>query len=215
MRSADYPYPPDEFDAAANAGGPRGVHRTPRSTWSRWWPWLVALIVFPALAFVAVTLLSGGTLFGFGIGASGSESSSTSATSTATESATESATETPTETATETPTETATETPTETATETPTPEPDLARTVRIDNATTTSGLAGGARDVLEADGFTDVSTGNWSGADVGTSAVFYPTAEDVGTAARIAETLGITRVEENADLAGDVVLVVLEADYTP
>lgn len=176
------------------------MHRTPRSAWSRWWPWLVALVVFPALAYLAVTLLSS---------SSGSSATSTTSSSTAVTS------ESPSESATDSATETAEPTETETETEAPLPDPDLARTVRVDNATTTSGLAGGARDELEAAGFTDVSTGNWDGADVGDTVVLYPAAEDLGTATQIAEVLGITRIEEDADLAGDVVLVVLEADYTP
>lgn len=202
MRSADYPYPPDEFDAAAGAGGPRGVHRTPRSAWSRWWPFLVAVIVFPALAFGAVTWLSSWD----GLPGAGADDETTT-------SSTPADTGSPAETTPPTDTATATPTPTETTPELP--PVDLARDVRVDNATQTSGLAGGARDELEAAGFTSVTTGNWDGEDTGSTVVFYPAAADLGTATEIAALLGIPRVEENAEAAGDVVLVVLEAEYQP
>ncbi|MCB2177273.1 MAG: LytR C-terminal domain-containing protein [Actinomycetales bacterium] len=202
MRSADYPYPPDEFDAAAGSGGPRGVHRTPRSAWSRWWPFLVVVVLFPALAFGMVTWVSNGGGLPWSGAAAGPSASSTSPSGTTTESS---------------PSESASESPTQTPspTETPTPEPDLATAVQVENATKTSGLAGGARDTLKAAGFTDVSIGNWTGPSVGTTVVFYPAAADLGTAAKVAELLGIDRVVEDATQAADGVVVVLEADFTP
>lgn len=203
VRSADYPYPPDEFDAAASSGGPRGVHRTPRSAWSRWWPFLVVVVLFPALAFGAVTWISNGG--GLPLG-SGTAAESSDAAGTPSQSATST---TPSETA----TESASQTPT--PTETPTPEPDLATAVQVENATNTSGLAGGARDTLEAGGFTDVSVGNWGGPSVGTTVVFYPAPADLGTANQVAALLGIDRVVEDATQAGDGVVVVLESDFTP
>ncbi|MDO8106651.1 LytR C-terminal domain-containing protein [Isoptericola sp. b441] len=196
MRSPDYPYPPDEFDAAAGAGGPRGVHRTPRSAWSRWWPFLVVVILFPALAYGAVTLLSGGLPFG---SSAATASSSTSPTTSAAPSQTGTPSQTP----------TATQTPT------PTPTPDLTSPVSVQNATRKAGLAGGASDLLKAAGFTDVSIGNWTGATQQSSAVFYPAPEDQATATKVAESLGISRVEQDAALAGTSILVVLEGDYTP
>lgn len=200
VRSADYPYPPDEFDAAASSGGPRGVHRTPRSAWSRWWPFLVVVVLFPALAFGVVTWISnGGGLPWSGAADGPSASSSTPAGSTSAASPSDSASES------------ATETPS--PTETPTPEPDLTSAVQVENATKTSGLAGGARDTLKAAGFTDVSIGNWTGPSVGTSVVFYPAAADLGTASKVAELLGISRVVEDATQTG--VVAVLEADFTP
>jgi len=98
----------------------------------------------------------------------------------------------------------------------PTPEPppaDLARTVEVLNATTTSGLAGGARDRLEDAGFTAVTTANWSGTDPPTSVVYYTTAADLGTAELIASTLGIGTVQESAEIAAEAVTVVLVGDY--
>ena len=178
------------------------MHRTPRSAWSRWWPFLVVVVLFPALAFGMVTWVSNGGGLPWSGAAAGPSTSSTSPSGTTTESS---------------PSESASESPTQTPspTETPTPEPDLATAVQVENATKTSGLAGGARDTLKAAGFTDVSIGNWTGPSVGTTVVFYPAAADLGTAAKVAELLGIDRVVEDATQAADGVVVVLEADFTP
>ena len=52
--SKGYPYDEDEFDAPVDPDGPHGVHRAPRSAWSRWWPFLLVIVVVPALTFAAV-----------------------------------------------------------------------------------------------------------------------------------------------------------------
>ena len=177
------------------------MHRTPQSGWGRWWPFVVAIVVLPALAFGLVTFLSSWD----GLpraGAGGTE------TTPAAEETTEQ-TPDPTEPAPE-------ETSPETEEPTPTvPPADLARTVRVENATTTSGLAGGARGTLEDAGYTDVSTGNWAGGDEPASVVYYPAEEDLGTASEVALLLGIARVELSAEIAGDRVLVILESDFQP
>ncbi|MCL2091162.1 MAG: LytR C-terminal domain-containing protein [Micrococcales bacterium] len=54
MSKKGYPYDKDEFDAPVDPDGPHGVHRAPRSAWSRWWPFLVVIVVVPALTFAAV-----------------------------------------------------------------------------------------------------------------------------------------------------------------
>ncbi len=195
MRAADYPYPPDEFDAAA-AGGPHGVHRKPRSAWSRWWPFLAVLVILPVLSYAAVTVASGGNPLG-----SGAESSTSAP-------AAESAA--PTDTAT-TPSPAATET----AAETPAAVKDLTRAVEVRNATSTAGLASGAKTVLTSAGFTTVTAGNFSGTAPSASVVFYPSAADQATAAAVAAALKITMVTESATEFPDGILVVLAGDYTP
>ncbi|WP_372595071.1 LytR C-terminal domain-containing protein [Actinotalea sp.] len=198
MRAADYPYPPDEFDAAA-AGGPQGVHRRPRSSWSRWWPFLLVLVVVPGLAYGAVTVATGGNPFSSG-------ESSTTSTATTDASSPEPTAE-----------ETATEEPTEepTATEEPLPAADLGAPVDVQNATTTSGLASGAKTLLTDAGFTAVTSGNFAGETPAASVVYYAAAEDAGTAAAVAAALGIGVVEESADAVPDGILVVLAGDYQP
>ena len=201
MKPGSYPYPPDEFDAAARAGGPRGVHRAPRSRWSRWWPFVVVLLVFPALAYAGVTILSDWD----GLSSLGDDDGGTSAQ--------EPVDETPTD---ETPTdEPETPEPTETTPEPPPPPPaDPTRPVDVYNATTRSGLAGNASDRLEAVGFADVSALNWGGEEPAASIVYYPTAADITTAQLVAQTLGVTQVVESATEAADgIIVVVLATDY--
>lgn len=198
MRAADYPYPPDEFDAAA-VGGPQGVHRRPRSSWSRWWPFLLVLVVVPVLAYAAVTLASGGNPL-----SSGDDSSTPASTASApAESAEPEASSSPTASA------------EPEATEEPLPATDLGRTVDVQNSTSTSGLASSAKAVLDAAGFTDVGSGNYPGAAPAASVVYYSTAEDLGTATAVADALGIAVVEESAAEAADGILVVLAGDYQP
>ncbi len=195
MRAADYPYPPDEFDAAA-AGGPQGVHRRPRSGWSKTWPFLVVLVVLPALAYAAVTVASGGNPLGRGA----TPSSSAAAVEPSADPST--------------PAEpTAGET---SAAPVPTaPATDLSRAVEVQNATKTSGLASRVKSVLAAAGFTTITTGNFAGTAPGASVVYYPTAADAGTAAAVAASLKIATVTESATVFPGGVLVVLAADYKP
>lgn len=198
MKAPEYPYPPDEFDSAAASGGPRGVHRKPLSTWRRWTGFIVVLLVFPALAYGAVTIAAGWDGFP---GSSGP----TAGADTGDDSAAGEETPEPTEPA-----------PEPTPTETPTPEvppADLSRSVIVENATPTAGLAAGGAETLQAAGFTAVDTANWDGADTTTSAVYYPAAADLGTAQAVAAALGIASVQESADVAGDVIRAVLAEDF--
>lgn len=201
MKPGSYPYPPDEFDAAARAGGPRGVHRAPRSRWSRWWPFLVVLVVFPALAYAAVTVLSDWDGLSTGSGDDGQQQAAPEETTPASEDTTPEATpeETPEQ---------------ETTPEPPPPPPlDTARPVDVYNATSRSGLAGNAAGRLEAAGFTDVSALNWDGTDPAASVVYYGSADDVTTAQTVATTLGIAQVVESAADAPEGIVVVLWTDY--
>ncbi|NTW41831.1 MAG: LytR family transcriptional regulator [Cellulomonadaceae bacterium] len=204
MKPGEYPYPADEFDAAAASAGPRGVHRTPRSRWSRWWPFLLVLVLFPALAYGAVTILSGtGNL----PGATGTTSSAADTGTTDESTATDEAT-TPAE-----PPATESAAPVVTPTPEPAPVADLTRAVEVLNSTQISGLAGGARDRVEAAGFTNVTTGNFTGTDPDASIVYYTAAADITTAQAVAAALGLTAVQESADDAPDGIVVVLASDY--
>jgi hypothetical protein len=174
------------------------VHRAQRSWWSRWWPFVVVLVVFPALAYGAVTFLSDWEgLPGAGDGAQNTPPADTDDTDEPEDEVSE----------------TAEPEVTPEATPEPPPPPALDRPIEIFNATTTSGLAGDARGRLEAVGFTAVTTGNWSGNDPPISTVYYTTAADLGTAQMIASTLGITTILESAETAPEAVIVVLVGDY--
>lgn len=202
MRSGDYPYPADEFDAAARAGGPRGVHRAPRSWWSRWWPFVIVLVVFPALAYAAITVLSDWD------GLPGADEPPVTQPE-------DPQTEDPVDPGEQEPEPDPDETPEPDETAEPAPEPDMSRQIQVFNATSISGLAGGAGARLEDAGFLEVSTGNWGQAAPATSVVYYPDEADVATAELVAQTLGITSIELAADRAPDGIVVVLTADYSP
>ena len=194
-------HPPDEFDAAARAGGPSGVHRAQRSWWSRWWPFVVVLVLFPALAYAAVTFLSDWEGLPGGDDVVQPPPDDDADDGAADDGAADDGAEPE-------PAETAEPEPP------PPPPPVLDRAIEIFNATTTSGLASNARGRLEAAGFTAVTTGNWAGDDPPASAVYYTSADDLGTAELIASTLGISTVQESAELAPQSVIVVLVGDYT-
>ncbi|WP_250446558.1 LytR C-terminal domain-containing protein [Actinotalea sp. C106] len=202
MRSGDYPYPADDFDQVSTVG-PRGAHRAPRSRWSRWWPFAVVLVVLPVLAFGLVTWLSDWR------GLTGTDDPVITAPVDPEEEAAEEPEEgAPAET--EEPAEP--EEPAEEPEPEPEPEPDLTRPVEVFNATSITGLAGGAAERLETAGFVDVAAGNWTGASPEASSVLYGSEEDLATAQAAADALGIGVVEISAE-AADGIVVVLGGDY--
>ncbi|NLE71712.1 MAG: LytR C-terminal domain-containing protein [Actinomycetales bacterium] len=204
MKPGAYPYPPDEFDAAARSGGPRGVHRAPRSRWSRWWPFLVVLVVFPALAYWGATFLADWQGLGGDEDPDAAPTSSVDPSAEAEEGEGEGEDEPETE-------PSASPTPEEP----PAPPADTTRPVDVYNATNRSGLAANAGGRLEAVGFTDVSALNWDGEDPATSIVYYGVAADVTTAQLVGSTLGIAQVVLSTEQAPEGIVVVLAADYTP
>ncbi|EYR61910.1 hypothetical protein N866_14360 [Actinotalea ferrariae CF5-4] len=202
-------YPPDEFDAAAQEERPRGVHRAPRSWWSRWGALVAVLVVFPLLAFGVVTWLSeweglqrdGTAVEQPQVGAS--QPAEPAEPAEPTEPGPVEGEQPPAE---ESPTEPAPEPP-------PLPEPDLSTPVVVLNATGRGGLAGGGAARLEDAGFTAVTSGNWDDEDPAASVVLYADPADQGTAAEVAATLGIALVELSE--AVDGVTAVLADDYVP
>ncbi|WP_158274505.1 LytR C-terminal domain-containing protein [Cellulomonas sp. WB94] len=200
MSKASYPYPPDEFDAADDHDGPRGVHRSPRTTWSKVWPFLVVLVVFPALAYGLVTWISnsdtglGGAISG--LGATGT----TEPTDTATDAATGTATDTA------PPADTATS---EAPVAPPAATPDLTSPVVVLNAANVSGLAASQTKKLEAGGFTKVTASNGTGTGVKATTVFYATEDQKVTADAVAQLLGISTVELSTTRAKDGITIVL------
>ena len=201
MSKASYPYPTDEFDAADDHDGPRGVHRSPRTTWSKLWPFLVVLVVFPALAYGLVTWISNSDtgLSGAisGLGATGTAEPTGGSTDVATDAATGTA-----------PAPAAT--PTSEAPVTPAaPAADLTTPVVVLNAANVSGLAGIQSKKLEAGGFTKVTATNGTGAGVKATTVFYATEAQKVTAGTVAKLLGITTVTMSPTEAQSGITVVL------
>ncbi|KQT02215.1 LytR C-terminal domain-containing protein [Cellulomonas sp. Leaf395] len=195
MSKAEYSYPEDEFDVPSNPDVPRGVHRAPRSAWSRWWKFLVVLALLPVLAFALVNLAArDGNL------------PSLPGTSTAPEAQDD----TPTDAATEG--EVPTDTETAPVDEPVAPAPVLSTPVEVLNAASIGGLAAEQAAELTAAGFTAVTTGN-AEPTVDASTVSY-TSEDLRpTADLVAQTLGLTEVVLQAgDNAGISVLLVSDPD---
>jgi len=196
VSKAEYSYPEDEFDVPSNPDVPRGVHRAPRSVWSRWWKFLVVLALLPVLAFTLVNLAArDGNLPAL---------PGTSNTPDAQDEAPEDpATEG------EAPVEPETPAAEETAAA---PTPVLTTPVEVLNAASIGGLAGRQATKLTEAGFTAVETGN-ADPTVDESTVYY-TSEDLRpTADLVAQTLGLTEVTLQAgDEAGISVLLVSDPD---
>lgn len=198
MSKAAYPYPADEFDAAPDAAAPRGVHRAPRSAWSRWWPFLVVILVVPVLAWGAVTWMSShGGLPNLAVPAA-SEAPSGSASAAPSDGATPS-------TAASTP---AASTPAASTPATSGGTVDKSVAVKVMNASGVAGAAAKAATKLTNAGFTSVTTGN-STTSVKQSTVYYATAAQQPAAALAASTLGITTVAQSPAQAGSGITVVL------
>ncbi|MGO1317371.1 MAG: LytR C-terminal domain-containing protein [Cellulomonadaceae bacterium] len=202
---SDYPYPSDEFDQPPAEGQSVGIHRAPRSTWSKVWPFLAVVVGFGLLALAIVWWLASQ-------GDGGSDESTTSPpAATATE---ETPAEDPTE---ETPAEEPTEeTPAEEPTEEPTDETpaelDRSVAIRVLNATQTAGLAAQGVEALVDAGWTDATGDNYTGTPINASVVWYQSDEYAAQAEQVAADLGIARAELVPSLRGPI-SVILTADF--
>ena len=196
MSKAAYQYPPDEFDAAPDPDAPRGVHRAPRSAWSRWWPFVAVVVIVPLLAWGTVTLLAQrGQLpdlpAGLG-GSSAAPSDQPSDTPTATEAAPTSAAPAPTTAA--------------------APAPLLGTPVSVLNGAGISGLAKKVGDQLTAAGFTAVTAGNAAAGTPTVSTVFYGSDNLAATAQLVASTIKVSTVVKSAIEAPAGITVVLRSN---
>jgi cytoskeletal protein RodZ len=206
VSKADYPYADDEFDAPTGPDVPRGVHRAPRSAWSRWWPFVVVIVVVPAIAYALVTWASRDNSTSDDANA---PATSTSASSTPKASETATAEEPSVE-----PTDEASPSD-EPTTEEPTAEVELGTPVTVYNAAGIEGLAASTVDDLEAAGFTSAKADNFSGTEPGTSTIYYASEDLEPTAALAGQTIGVDALELSESDAGDGISVVLISDPTP
>ncbi|RJT95275.1 LytR family transcriptional regulator [Arthrobacter frigidicola] len=96
------------------------------------------------------------------------------------------------------------------ATSTPSAEPavDKAQKVNVLNSTGVPGLAGTVAGRLTADGWTGASPGNWAGAPLEGSVVFYNGAEQRAGAEAVASALGIAAVQDGAGVSPDLTVVI-------
>lgn len=199
MSKADYPYPEDEFDAIS-PDAPTGVHRAPRSAWSRWWPFVVVLVVVPVIAYGAVAYLSRtGDLPVAGGPSQGQEEPVVPPDDATGDEGTG-----------EEPPVEGEEPPV--VEEPPAPEPVLTTPVSVLNGARVGGLAGRVAEELQAAGFTSVVADNANDTLPAQSTV-YITSEDLrATAELVATTIGVPTIEVSAPQAGGGVTVVLVTD---
>ena len=219
VTKGEYPYPPDEFDDVDASDGPRGVHRRPRGWWATSWPYLAALVVSAALAYVVIGLLwderRAAPLAGASEPAAIAESSPPAAEQPPTEPAAPADGEAPADPGTTADPTAGVEPPAAVPNAAPTPVPtaDLATPVTVLNATGVAGLAAATADRLEDAGWTRVGSGNFTGGTLPGSTVRYPTADLEASARAVATELGITAVELAGPDAVDGIQVVLEGDF--
>jgi hypothetical protein len=201
VSKAAYQYPPDEFDAPPDPDAPRGVHRAPRSAWSRWWPFVAVIVVVPLLAWGTVTVLAQrGQLKDLpGVpGASSSQEPSV----------------TPTDTAGATPTATGpTSAPPVQATTPAAPAANFGVAIDVRNGAKINGLAAKVGGKLTAAGFTKVTAANTATANLpAVSTVFYGTDALASTAQLVASTIKVSAVVKSATQAPTGITVVLRTD---
>ena len=192
MSKADAPYPEDEFDVP-NPDVARGVHRAPRSAWSRWWPFVAVLVIAPVIAYGLVNLAARTGDLPTGNGSNGADSSASTDPSDAATTPADGGSAAP---------------PADSAAPTAVMETPIV----VLNAAKISGLAKTQATKLTAAGFTAVTTGNFTGTVPADSVVYYATEDQAATAQLAAQTLGITAVTLSATDAGTGISVVLASD---
>ncbi|MCL1898431.1 MAG: LytR C-terminal domain-containing protein [Micrococcales bacterium] len=220
MSKKTYPYPEDEFDQVDLTTRPKEVHAAKRSTWSRVWPFLLVVVLVPAVAFAAVKVLA-------------SSSSPPAAEPTSTVAPTDATTDQP---PAQTPAETIPEQTEEPVTQPqpapepepepepePPAEPDFAMKVTVYNDTSDDfagnqlGLARRAADLLTSLGFTqaDISQDHIIQDGRPDSMIYYPSPEAAATADAVAQAVGITAPPiEDPQTAPDGIVVSLGDDFT-
>jgi len=206
-------YPRDEFDDVQPGDGRRGAHRARPNPVLAMVPVLLVVVAVVALVVGAMTLLGGN---GPDVATRVSEPTGTS-TETAGSPTSEGASTTPgAPTATDAPTGTPTDAQPEP--EPPTEEPapvDRSVGVRVLNGTTPAGLAGGAAEVLGADGWTVTEVDNYRAGPTPPTTVYYADETLAATAEALADALGGAGTELSDAFGGGGLTVVLGEDYQP
>lgn len=203
MSKSTTKYPEDEFDLLDPTDVPSGVHRAPRSVWSRLAPFVVVVAVCAVLGVGTVYYLAQSPSSPLNAGATPSTST---APADPTDGATDVATPDPTDPATpEAPVEPPAEP--EVPVEPETPVVDTSTAVRVLNATGRSGVAAGAAGTLTDAGWSDVVADNFTGTRPTSSLVYFKSSESEAAAREVAQLLGITDVVEAPKLVGPVSVI--------
>ena len=215
MSVSNYDYPEDEFDVGDDDGPvPVGVHRAQVPRWRSWVPLLAIIIIVPALAWGAVTLIingkriwdtfsgssdavsssqpaqggqAGGNKNADSKGDKGDKGGAASAKPSASASASGNV--------------------------------DFNTGVSVANGTNTDGLAKGASEKLTNGGFTavEVIPGIYENAEPAQSTVYFSSPQARPAAEEVGKRLGITNVVEGTaeNTQGATIAVILRDDYKP
>lgn len=208
-------YSEDEFDRAAD-GGPAGAHRAPEPWWRWLVPFLIILLIVPAVSWGAMYLLTAQTPEAAAPKRAVSTAQTTEQVATPDTAATPSEME-PTKQA---PVATAElepakpePTPTNKADNQAKPIDPANVSVAVLNGTRVKGLAGKALDRVKEEGFNG-NAANATGWATKVSTVYYADDKYEASAKQIAKKLGISRVVKDKDARGKFqVTVVLKGDY--
>ncbi|MFP5346222.1 MAG: LytR C-terminal domain-containing protein [Actinomycetes bacterium] len=213
MATGDRPaYPPDEFDRiprpASRIGGRRGAHRGRPSPLASLIPALLVLVAVLAVVLGIGTLLStrppksAATPGGASTHVSSPTQTSSPEGTTESPSASDSS---------DTATDTATDTASGTGMATPSGEVDHGASIRVVNATSTSGLAAQAGQTLIRAGWNVSGLGNQSQTAEATT-VYYGVSSLRPTATAVARDLGVTSVRLDPQVTQSIT-VVIGADF--
>lgn len=209
-------YPEDEFDAVEPGTAPSGVHRAPRSTWSRVAPFVVVMVTCAVLAVGTVYYLAQSPTSRLNTPppAATAAAEPTADAGAATPDATDAVTPDaePADEATTEPADEATDEATaepEEPVEPPAEVADTTTSIRVLNATGRSGVAAGAAETLTDAGWSDVVADNFTGTEPTSSLVYFKDSTSEASAREVAQLLGITQVIEAPKLVGPVSVVLV------
>jgi hypothetical protein len=194
VTKSQYPYPPDEFDARRTDGAPVGVHREPRSGWSAAWPFLLVAVVFAGIAIGIVSYLSDDRTPANPPAAVSSQEASGE--DPAAEGEGEGAEATPSAEPSAAPSETPAEEVGAEDVAALIEQADTTAPVVVQNASAqagavVNGLAGTTAELLIAQGFANIATADYDGAQAPSSNAVRYVGDRAETSAAIAAVLGI------------------------
>ena len=212
MSVSNYDYPEDEFDVGDDDGPvPVGVHRAQVPRWRSWVPLLAIIIIVPALAWGAVTLIINGKRIWETFSGSSDAVSSTQPAQGGQAGGNKNAGNADNKAG------AATAKPSASASASG--NVDFTTRVTVSNGTNTEGLAKGASEKLTNGGFTavEVIPGIYEGEEPAKSTIYFSTPEARSAAEEIGKRLGVSNVTEGTEenTQGAPIAVILRDDYKP
>ena len=198
-------YAPDSFDNPPQ--GPVGVHRGNRSVAVRMAPYLVVIVVAALAGLLVWALFSGqaSRLLPWTSQASSGTTSSSQASDTSSESSSSTQSSAPASSST-----TSSASPSTSSSASAVGSVNKSSSVRIINATSINGYAAQKAAVLAQSGYTNVVASNPAGQVPTQSVVWYQNDADAATAKDVANTLGISSVQQVSGTAAPIVVVLLQ-----